>query len=142
MECAIVGIDYNEPDTSTYFGVTVKTGQVTERFNTGNPQEDYYNATRFACKDIFSDQVMFSSSVDSFIMDGDFDEFLPYMPPPKEIKLSSESFTVLVKAARLASDAGLILESEVNDTFNLGFTIFPDRNDTMKEYGWVIGKGN
>lgn len=64
-------IDYDEGDQSTYKAVTVKIRDGKEvRFSTGDPVADWKSALRHAA-DESVDMVLFSSSVDHFVMDGD-----------------------------------------------------------------------
>jgi hypothetical protein len=66
---AIVYIDYDEGDPSTYRGVAVKNdGLEVRRWNTDCPTSDYAEASLYAYENYSI--VMAASSVDHFVMDG------------------------------------------------------------------------
>lgn len=71
----LIGIDYDEPDPSTYRGIVVTYNfpphREEERFNTGDPSADYLMAGSVIHEHLGS-QVYISgrSSLDHFVMDG------------------------------------------------------------------------
>jgi len=67
-----VAIDYDEFDQSSYRAVKISTavGQPFEAFATGDPCVDFADALKWAHKQGCK-QVVYSSSVDDFLNDGD-----------------------------------------------------------------------
>ena len=73
---AFISIDYVEGDTdgSTYEQITVRIGNDTKRFGTGDPQKDYLSALIHAYDTVGDDvPIMGSSSLDHFMMDTGID---------------------------------------------------------------------
>jgi hypothetical protein len=76
MDQSFIGIDFDEGDQSSYRAVTAKIGLKGKehRFETGDPIKDWKQAILF-CADNAS-LVLFSSSVDHFVMDGEDYKFI------------------------------------------------------------------
>ena len=70
LATATVDVLYDEPDTSTYRGVECRAGIYSKTFNSGDVAKDYRDAVDMGKE--FAVVVNNSSSVDGFLMDGDF----------------------------------------------------------------------
>lgn len=70
LSTAIIGIDYDEPDTETYRGVYAKAGLLEKTFSEKGITEDFRDAFEFTKE--LAVTVMMSSSVDHYIMDGPY----------------------------------------------------------------------
>lgn len=65
-----ISIDYDEGDQSSYRSINVTFGKRTKVFRSGNPVADWKVAAQFINQaNIYP--VLFSSSCDNFVMDGD-----------------------------------------------------------------------
>ncbi len=69
MKLPFVSVNYDEPDVSTYRGVSVKFEDYQELFNSGNPEEDMRDALTVIVE-LGYETFLHSSSVDHFEMDG------------------------------------------------------------------------
>jgi len=67
---AVVGIDYDEVDPSTYAGVYTYIDDKRVITNTGNPEADMHTVVSMLFERGEGRMIMCSSSVDHFIMDG------------------------------------------------------------------------
>lgn len=70
---AVTGINYTEPDPTTYKSVYIHYGEGKEKiFNTGDFVKDWYDHTRYIIMTLSKKEAYFSgsSSIDHFIMDG------------------------------------------------------------------------
>ncbi|MCK5385799.1 MAG: hypothetical protein KAJ39_01350 [Gammaproteobacteria bacterium] len=65
---AMIGVNYQEFKPKTYQSTVVSIGDNDKFFDSGNPQEDYNNASEYANNN--SSKVFNLSSVDNFISDG------------------------------------------------------------------------
>jgi hypothetical protein len=71
VNIVFVSVLYNEPDPSTYQGFKILRGEESHVFNTGNPTLDYLTAgATIYLKWGKSSTIMFTSSIDHFVMDG------------------------------------------------------------------------
>ena len=66
----IIGIDYDDPDVSTYRGCTLSMGDGELILDSGRPEHDYWAISHLARTLSPVDFVMCSSSVDHFAYDG------------------------------------------------------------------------
>jgi hypothetical protein len=66
---AIISIDYDEGNQSSYRAVVLKAGSVTKRFETGYPDLDFPAAIMTARKELMT-PILLSSSCDQFVHDG------------------------------------------------------------------------
>lgn len=100
---AIISIDYDEPKPETYRGVEISTrDNKDKRFDSGDFIKDWFNVIKYTNTEIEDGYVMYSSSVDHFIMDGaPFDSKYLIMVDDKPVlvtpAISNEGLELFVK---------------------------------------------